>query len=298
MSLADHDARSLAFDPLVRWLETPGVDAIAVNRPFEVWLRSDFADGTHAWGRRRDMSLTRGLLAMVAKDPITHGIMPGGYHYAAVRGAFVRSFAEPPGSDAAVAITAARGALVAPRLRPVCRRCLGVGDVLASVDQDDPIARLIASFKSGDHLVVSGATGAGKTTLLELVLRHFDQSLRVITIEEMPRIVVDQRNHFGLKPGWFEWGSLFNPLRWLAMFVVLRLILSFSMSSPGRIPGRLPLWQGAAWVCWSPFMLQRQRRLLAYFPVFWGLCRLARILWLFESFTSMSIRLTAADRSM
>lgn len=59
----------------------------------------------------------------------------------------------------------------------------------------------IAEFIVDNRLtcIVSGGTGSGKTTLLKTILDHVDKQERIITIEDVPEIILDIPNFVNLR---------------------------------------------------------------------------------------------------
>ena len=208
------------LEPIMQWLRIREIEEIAINRPGEIWLRLRQRNKhNEKWIARADKRLHRRHLELTIYalantqnttnfgpngTPTTYGTLPGGHRYAAALGANIQYTAGESSTDGTILFVARQN-----------RSDLGIrfehfglvpGAQLNAIssllhrkaDAEDPLMRIMAAIKRGDHILISGATGSGKTTLLNHIIRMFSQTLRIVTVEDASEIFVPQANHIHL----------------------------------------------------------------------------------------------------
>ena len=202
--------------PLTYWYEQEGIEEIAVNCPGSVWIRFAGRKREFPWEEQKDPKLTRSyltdLMYIIANtrnqpfDPIT-GVpvvfsdLPGGYRFTGIAGPNVLYNEEDLNGGVALAVRLLHpGAGLGfsdfdlkkgERLRKWNR-------LLNVEDPDDPYARLELAVRRGEDILISGGTGTGKTTFLNAVIRLLDVHERIITLEDVRELEVNQPNHVHL----------------------------------------------------------------------------------------------------
>ena len=203
--------------PVLDWVERPEVSEVAINRPFEIWLKLRKPDENgNVWIRRKDERLDYGALSSMfhylanvsrTKDfgplnnPVSHGTLPGGHRYCCGYGPAFQYYSGEM-DIAGTCIFVCRQQHVG---REISFEDYGLerGKELAPYDimgerksdGSDPIGRLLNSISRGDHVLISGGTDTGKTTLLNNMLGRLPKRLRIITVEDASEIRLQQPNH-------------------------------------------------------------------------------------------------------
>jgi type IV secretory pathway ATPase VirB11/archaellum biosynthesis ATPase len=221
MSPGQRTARRIVqsvVEPILGWVERPEVSEIAMNRPEEVWLKLRKPDENgNIWVRRKDGRLDRGMMEAVlhvlanagntpnygpAGQPVCYGTLPGGHRFCGAYGPNFQYYTGENDVEGTVVFVCRQyspgrrisfedyGLKRGVELQPF--------ELLASRKSDgsDPITRILASIKRGDHMLISGGTDTGKTTFMNDMLRRVNPRFRILTVQDTPEINVLQPNHY------------------------------------------------------------------------------------------------------
>lgn len=199
--------------PFERWLNDPTVTEIIVNRPGEVWIEQEGADG---FQRCQDPTIDNMLMQRLAtqiarvshqavnrEQPLLSAMLPTGERI---------QMAGPPavGEGWALAI---RRHVVSDLAISDFAGAAGFADVrvarqssLSEIDQQ--LAALLEAHRIEDFLqlavrhrksiLISGGTSTGKTSLLNALMREVSDRERIITVEDTAEVRLRQPNHLSL----------------------------------------------------------------------------------------------------
>lgn len=167
--------------PLGPLLDDPAVAEVMVNAPDQVWVERHgrlervpvrFRDDAHVLGVAQRLLAPLGV-ELSASQPLAEGRLPGNIRLAA---------SVPPAS---------------PRptfsLRLPARNPLGTDDyVERGTATHEMLAFLQACARGRANLLIAGPTGSGKTTLLRYIGQHLDPTARVVVLEQVPELGLEQ----------------------------------------------------------------------------------------------------------
>ena len=209
------------LEPLARHYLQDEVEEIAVCDAHKVFHKLRRPTRTGSWWRpAHDARLTRSYLLSVMHFtantygmsfdpegvPAVYAILPGGHRYTSVAGKGVRYEGRRPHPEGGVGMAirqapkeGAKHSLEDWSLKKGAK--LGAQEkvlrALRPPPKDAHRAILEAAAK-GKPLLFSGPTSSGKTTLLNMLLGEIDESLRVVTVEDTPELIVHNPNRLRL----------------------------------------------------------------------------------------------------
>lgn len=199
---------------LAYWYNQSDIEEVAINRPNEVWLRLR-GKRKYPWVSKPDKNLTRAYLTDIMHiiantyelpfepvngTPVVYATLPGDHRFAGIAGKNVMYDNNDLQGGVAMNIRVHSDKLHFG----LDSYGLEKGKKLTKVKEEkkelpkDPHEKLMSFLKSGDHILVSGATSTGKTTFLNNLLKIIDKQLRVITIEDSRELLVPHKNHVHL----------------------------------------------------------------------------------------------------
>ncbi|MBN2675798.1 MAG: Flp pilus assembly complex ATPase component TadA, partial [Alphaproteobacteria bacterium] len=200
--------------PLRRWYTQAGVEEIALNRPEEIWLRLR-KRRKNPWVALPDKDLTRAYLEDLfhilantfevpfdpqAGVPVVYATLPGDHRFAGVIGKNVMYDEEDLTGGFAFNIRAHSGEVnfgFEDYGLKEGKKLHQVKKIEKEIEQDS-YKRVLQLIRSGEPILISGATATGKTTFLNNLLRTINEDLRIITIEDSRELIVKQKNHVHL----------------------------------------------------------------------------------------------------
>ena len=201
--------KSLA--PLAKYYERGNIEEIAVNRPYEVWVKDD-----NGWQSEEDpevsykyvLSLCRFIANLTEQNfdkdvlPMLAATLPGGHRLQALIGPNVR-----------YEIDDTQGCCLCIRVFNKDKR-FGLEDYMLNPGQnlqrsskdemhkqrysDTPYEDLIGAVQNGEAVLISGATATGKTTFLNAIVDYIPKEKRVITVEDVREVILQQPNRVHL----------------------------------------------------------------------------------------------------
>ncbi len=196
--------------PLKRLLDEEGIQEISINKPGEAWVEK-FGEMRHELLPEMTLEHMRALANLIAQStsqaiseekPLLSANLPGGYRIQLII---------PPACDA--------GVVMAIRKQTALNMDLDKYEALGAFEQtitgmghhdpiDDVLKELYAkgdvkgfiatAVKAKKNIIVSGGTSTGKTTFLNAVLKEIPDKERLITVEDVREVQIDQPNRVHL----------------------------------------------------------------------------------------------------
>jgi type IV secretion system protein VirB11 len=198
------------IEPLQQWLSDPSTEEIAINRPREVWVRQRGAFARHSVPLDlQDLQAIAGLAGALRRqnvgpaNPLLAAELPDGERIQAclfpiVPYGTISLTVRKPGADV-VPLPVAGGRYGTTEWNQASdRRGRDMDRLLALYDGGDLIAFLEECVRSRLNILLTGPTGSGKTTLAKSLVGAIDQQERLITIEDVLELVIEQPNHVRL----------------------------------------------------------------------------------------------------
>ncbi len=201
------------LDPVWHWLENTATEEIAINRPFEAFVRQKGVFSRHetplSLDDLHDIAILAGALRQQdvgPRSPLCATELPGGERL---------QICLPPAVPAGTASLTIRrpGSSVSP-LGKVSSRYHTARwnrwternetqeerntEVLRYFDGGDIEAFLHACIKNRLTILLCGATGSGKTTMSKTLIAAIPEHERLITIEDTLELVIPHENHVRL----------------------------------------------------------------------------------------------------
>ena len=211
-SAAEPQLRHL-LAPIWHWLDSPETEEVAINRPFEVFIRQKGVFTRHETPFSLDDLVDIAILAgalrkqdVGPKHPLCATELPGGERL---------QVCLPPAVPAGTASLTIRrpGSSVSP-LASVGSRYHTArwnrwddrsetqerrdSEVLEHFDGGDIQAFLHACVENRLTMLLCGATGSGKTTMSKTLIASIPPQERLITIEDTLELVIPHENHVRL----------------------------------------------------------------------------------------------------
>ena len=199
---------------LYNWYSQTNIEEVAINKAGQVWLRLR-GKREIPWVMEEDKNLSKQYLTDIMNiiansyevpfdpvegTPVVYATLPGDERFSGIVGKNVLYDNDDIEGGIAIAIRTKKdtldfnfadyGLVQGEKLQNLKAQ----NTELAS----DPYERLMQIIKSGEHLLISGATATGKTTFLNNILTLLSPNLRVITIEDSRELIVPQKNHVHL----------------------------------------------------------------------------------------------------
>ena len=199
---------------LYNWYSQTNIEEVAINKAGQVWLRLR-GKREIPWVMEEDKNLSKQYLTDIMNiiansyevpfdpvegTPVVYATLPGDERFSGIVGKNVLYDNDDIEGGIAIAIRTKKdtldfnfadyGLVQGEKLQ----KLKAENTELAS----DPYERLMQIIKSGEHLLISGATATGKTTFLNNILTLLSPNLRVITIEDSRELIVPQKNHVHL----------------------------------------------------------------------------------------------------
>ncbi|HEX4741343.1 MAG TPA: P-type DNA transfer ATPase VirB11 [Caulobacteraceae bacterium] len=190
--------------PFRRFLDTPDVTEVMVNRPGEVWIeRSGQPTMSRTAAPEVDELLLGRLAAQIARathqgvnreSPVLAAVLADGERVQMVG---------PPATRAGWALSIRRHLRIERPLESYDRPLPAANTDAFSLEggseaRERPIAYLHAAVRARKTVLISGGTSSGKTTFLNALLKIVPMEERIVTVEDTPEIVVSQPNAVGL----------------------------------------------------------------------------------------------------
>lgn len=207
MSLTALDTYLAPLKPL---FETQGIQEISINRPGEAWIEQ-MGDMRHVELPGMTLSHMRALADLIAQStsqtiseekPLLSANLPGGYRVQVII---------PPACDAGVVMSIRKQTALNMDLARYAemgafdQTITGTGhhdpidDVLSALYAKGDVQNFIATaVKAKKNIIVSGGTSTGKTTFLNAVLKEIPENERLITVEDVREVVIEQPNRVHL----------------------------------------------------------------------------------------------------
>jgi len=170
-----------ALKPFCRYIGNRDAKEIVINKPGEIGI--EYPDGS--WEFIEDPALNESQLNDVARvlanlagqiftphDPMLSCKMPGGHRVQIIAG-----FNTPTGFVMAI------------RLRRPVQFTI---DSFGLSDEDK--ATVIDCIKTKKTLLISGGTGSGKTSFLNAVIPYIPEHERLVTMEDVPELIIKHQN--------------------------------------------------------------------------------------------------------
>jgi type IV secretion system protein VirB11 len=195
--------------PLARWLDSPEITDVMINRPGELW--TDGAAGLQRWdapdiddeglGRLSRQVAAHSSQGVSREHPLLASVLPDGSRIQvitppATRGHIAVAVRKHTLEDLTLSDFRARGMF--SRLASASER-LEQRQRLHSVLEEGRSAEFLQlAVRSGCNIVISGGTGAGKTTFLNALLKEIPADERIIVIEDTPELNLSHPNAVGL----------------------------------------------------------------------------------------------------
>ena len=169
-----------------KYLHKKNIVEICINRPYEVWIENTMGK----WQRIEDRTLSATTLERLIKNvanctdqtfsenyPIVASFVPEfGFRFMAALGNAV--------ADNGISISIRIGnALYFP---------------LESYFDTETVGLIKEMMIQGENVLISGGTSTGKTTLLNSLIRYVPNHMRIITLENMKELTVEQPNNVRL----------------------------------------------------------------------------------------------------
>lgn len=199
---------------LSNWYTQSNIEEIAINRAGEIWLRLR-GKREIPWVMEPDKHLSREYLTdimnIIANSyevpfnpatgvPVVYATLLGGHRFTGIIGKNVLYDNEDIEGGIALAIRTKKdsidfdfadyGLIKGEQLQKLQAQTKEISS--------DPYQRLMDCIKSGEHILISGATSTGKTNFLNNILKLLSPNLRIITIEDSRELIVPQLNHLHL----------------------------------------------------------------------------------------------------
>ncbi len=211
---AERDVYLKSFlKPFERWLDDPNVTEIMVNRPGEVWIERQDANG---FERFEDPGVNEVLLQRLAvqiarvshqainrEQPLLAASLPSGERI---------QIAGPPAAGEYWALAIRRHVTSDLTLsdfggaknfaQVAIGRAQGITETdrrLKSLLDEGRIEEFLRSaVRARKTMLVSGGTSTGKTSLMNALLREIDHQERIITVEDAAELRLGQPNRLSL----------------------------------------------------------------------------------------------------
>jgi pilus assembly protein CpaF len=168
--------------PIGALLERPDVSEVMVNRFDEIWIEADgrlgrlhglsFRDDLHVFYVAQRILAPLGIELSVAR-PLAEGRLPGN----------IRVAASIPPVSRGTTLSVRRQAMAAVTTEEYLRRGTA----------DEAMLRFLQQVVRGrGNLLIAGPTGTGKTTLLRYLGSYFDPAARVVVLEQVAELGLEQ----------------------------------------------------------------------------------------------------------
>lgn len=167
------------------YLKTKGLIELSINEPYKVWLETAAKGWTLKKDKKLSLSALETLSRLLATEsgqtfslevPLLSLHLPSyGFRMQVVGGASVDS-----------------GFCLSIRAAAVANAQLS--DYF-SKDDVNLIKELVESKK---NILISGGTSSGKTTLLNTIIKEISEDVRIITIEDVKELIINQPNNIRL----------------------------------------------------------------------------------------------------
>ncbi len=199
---------------LSNWYSQSSIEEIAVNKEYQIWLRLR-GKREFPWVMEQDKHLSKqyiiDIMNIVANSygvpfdpvngiPVVYATLPNEERFSGICGKNVLYDNDDIEGGIALSLRTKNKSLdfnFADYGLQEGQELIKLNKIIPEAEQD-PYKRLMQIIKSGEHLLVSGATATGKTTFLNNILNLLPQNIRVITIEDSRELVVPQKNHVHL----------------------------------------------------------------------------------------------------
>lgn len=176
------------LSPLAQLLEDESVTEVMVNDPRAIWVQRA--------GRVERAPVVLGAEALQAAVALLGRLagrgpgVPGSDPWVEARFDGLRVAAcLPPLAPGGPALCVRRHRRLRPTLRQMA--CGSPGQAVA-------LARLAQAVRTGEAILIAGATDVGKTTLLNALCAEIPPAERVITLEDTPELAPDLPHHLAL----------------------------------------------------------------------------------------------------
>ena len=199
------------IEPLQPWLSDTSTEELAINRPYEAWVRQRGGFTRHEVDldlqdiqsiavlagalRRQDVGRSSPLLAAELPDGerIQVCLFPVVPH-----GTISLTIRKPSSSVVPLAAAGSRYGTAEWNRAKDTRRSRNMDRLLALFDSGDLIGFLEQCVRSRLNILLTGATGSGKTTMASSLVAAIDPEERLITIEDVLELAITQPNHVRL----------------------------------------------------------------------------------------------------
>lgn len=199
--------------PLAPWLSDPATEEIAINRPGEVWVRQHGAFTHHVVERDLDLLDCESIAILAGalrqqdvgpEAPLLAAELPDGERLQAClvpvvpHGTISLTMRKPGADIVRLAAAAARYKTPDWKYTKEQRRSRRMAELLSLYDAGDLFAFLGACVRAHLNILLTGKTGSGKTTFSKTLIAEIDPAERLLTIEDVPELVITQPNHVRL----------------------------------------------------------------------------------------------------
>ena len=199
------------IEPLQGWLSDPSTEEIAINRPYEAWVRQ------HGTFTRHDVRLDLQDLQSIAvlagalrrqnvgrSSPLLAAELPNGERIQVClfpvvpHGTISLTIRKPSSSVVPLEAAGSRYGTAEWNKAKDTRRSRNMDRLLALFDSGDLIGFLEQCVRARLNILLTGPTGSGKTTLASSLVAAIDPEERLISIEDVLELAITQPNHVRL----------------------------------------------------------------------------------------------------
>ncbi len=190
--------------PIAPFLEIPGVTEICINRPGEMFVEKNSRFERYEI-EVLEFNFLKTLVALIAEfnhkefpRPLVSGVLPHGERVQAVmnpaceHGNIVMSIRRHQMRDMTLQEYELAGVfkefVTSQQVDPVTNR------LKTLYEQRDILRFLQLAITARKNIIISGGTGTGKTTFLNACLKYVPADQRLITVEDVKEVVVEQPN--------------------------------------------------------------------------------------------------------